>query len=412
MSHANPVPLRRSLAPRDPHEPHRVATPLELFFDLIFVVAIASAAAGWHHGLVEGHYGDIVNFVMVFFAIWWAWMNYTWFASAYERDDVVYRLLTFTIMVGALLLAAGVPDLFATGQSVLLVSGYAVMRFAMVAMWLRAAAGHPEGRRTALRYAGGIALVQLLWIGRLLVDDPGRLMLTFWLLVVAELLVPVVAERSALTPFHPHHIAERYALLTIIVLGEVILASVQAVQGALAQGREQGLLLVIVGGLLIVFSMWWLYFKRDHAPLFERSTRTTFTVGYGHYAIFAAVAATGAALAAAVDLVQGEGHTTPRAVGLALGLAVATYVGALTTLHAFVGQDRVETLGGGLVAGGAVVIGAVGLSVGTAVLLLGLLLSAAVAHSCVSSRAPAPVHADASPGTDGTDVAGLGPSHG
>ena len=405
MSHANPVPLRRPLGPRDPHEPHRVATPLELFFDLIFVVAIASAAAGWHHGLVEGHYGDIVNFAMVFFAIWWAWMNYTWFASAYERDDVVFRLLTFTIMVGALMLAAGVPDLFDTGQSALLVAGYAIMRFAMVAMWLRAAAGHPEGRRTALRYAGGIAFVQLLWIGRLLVDDPGWLMITFWLLVVAELLVPVIAERAAVTPFHPHHIAERYALLTIIVLGEVILASVQAVQGALAQGREQGLLLVIVGGLLIVFSMWWLYFKREHVPLFERSARTTFGVGYGHYAIFAAVAATGAALAAAVDLVQGEGETTPRAVGLALGLAVGTYVGALTMMHALVGQDRAETLAGAVVAIGAVVIGTIGLPMGTTVLLLGLLLAAAVAHSGVSSRRQALAP------TEGADAAGFDPSH-
>ncbi|MEO6997441.1 MAG: low temperature requirement protein A [Terracoccus sp.] len=173
---------------------------MELFFDLIFVVAISSAAAAWHHGLVEGRYSDVPQFLMVFFAIWWAWMNYTWFASAYERDDVIYRLLTFTIMVGALMLAAGVPDLFDTGQSVLLVAGYAVMRFAMVAMWLRAAAGHPERRHTALSYAGGITAVQLLWIGRLLVEDQGALTATFWLLVVGELLVPVVAERHGVRP--------------------------------------------------------------------------------------------------------------------------------------------------------------------------------------------------------------------
>ncbi len=381
-----------------------MATPLELFFDLIFVVAISSAAAGWHHGLLEGHYSDVLRFLMAFFAIWWAWMNYTWFASAYEHDDVVYRLLTFAIMVGALMLAAGVPDLFDAGQSVLLVAGYAVMRFAMVAMWLLAAAGHPERRHTALRYAGGITAVQLLWIGRLLVDGQGWLMATFALLVVAELLVPVVAERHGVTPFHPHHIAERYALLTIITLGEVILASVQAVQGALAQGREQGLLLVIVGGLFVVFSMWWLYFQRDHVPLFDRSVRTTFTVGYGHYAIFASVAATGAGLAAAVDVVQGEGHTTPRAVGLALALAVATYVGALTTMHAFVGRDRAETLGGALVAIGAVATGAVGLPVGTTVLLLGLLLAAAVVHSVLIQRRDDPVSSPQA------DPAELGPA--
>ncbi|HJQ45805.1 MAG TPA: low temperature requirement protein A, partial [Amycolatopsis sp.] len=258
MSHANVVPLRRRMQPRDPHEAHRVATPLELFFDLVFVVAIASAAAQWHHGLAEGHHGYLVNFVMVFFAIWWAWMNYTWFASSYDCDDVVYRLLTFAIMAGSLMLAAGIPDLFETRQSGLVVAGYAVMRFAMVAMWLRAARSHPEGRSTALAYAVGIAIVQVLWIARLGLAGATPLMVSFFALVVLELLVPIVAERRGITPFHPHHIAERYALLTIIVLGEVILASVQAVQGALAQGAESGLLALIVGGLLVVFSMWWL----------------------------------------------------------------------------------------------------------------------------------------------------------
>jgi low temperature requirement protein LtrA len=76
---------RRFVAPmaaRSPHEAHRVATPLELFFDLVFVVAIAQAAGGLHHAIAEGHVGDgIVGYLMVFFAIWWAWMNFTWFAS-------------------------------------------------------------------------------------------------------------------------------------------------------------------------------------------------------------------------------------------------------------------------------------------------------------------------------------------
>jgi low temperature requirement protein LtrA len=380
VTDVNVVPFHRRMRPRDPEETHRVSTPLELFFDLVFVVAIASAAAGWHHGLAEGHVGDLVGFLMVFFAIWWAWMNFTWFASAYDCDDVAYRLLTFAIMAGSLLLAAGTPALFATGQSGLVVAGYAVMRFAMVVMWLRAAASHPEGRRTALWYAGGIASVQALWIGRLLLDERPALMATFWALVALELLVPVLAERHGVTPFHPHHIAERYALLTIIVLGEVILASVQAVQGALGQGRQPGLLLVIMGGLLTVFSMWWLYFKRDHAVLFEGSPRVTFAVGYGHYVIFASVAATGAALAASVDVVQGDAHTTARVVGLAFAASVAVYVWSVAVLHAAVdGESRARFIGGA-VGAGALLIAAVSSSVGATVLLVGVLLALAVAQ--------------------------------
>ncbi len=374
------------MEPRDPHEAHRVATPLELFFDLVFVVAIASGAAQWHHGLAEGHLGDLVNFVMVFFAIWWAWMNYTWFASSYDCDDVMYRLLTFTIMGGSLMLAAGIPDLFGTGQSGLVVGGYAVMRFAMVVMWLRAAASHPEGRRTALTYAAGISIVQVLWIGRLLLEGRTVLLVSFFALVVLELLVPIVAERRGVTPFHPHHIAERYALLTIIVLGEVILAAVQAVQGALRQGAETGLLAIVVGGLLTVFSMWWLYFKRDHAGLFEGGVRTTFLTGYGHYLVFASVAATGAALAAAVDQVQGEAHTTARVVGLALAGAVVVYVWCLTAMHAMAGASVSEARVGAAVGLVLLLVAALAPPVGVTVLATGLVLSAAVAHHVWTTR--------------------------
>ena len=100
---------------RSPHEPHRASTPLELFFDLVFVVAIAQAASGLHHAIAEAHaLAGLVGYLMVFFAIWWAWMNFTWFASAYDCDDVPYRLAVFVQIAGALILAAGVPAMFET----------------------------------------------------------------------------------------------------------------------------------------------------------------------------------------------------------------------------------------------------------------------------------------------------------
>jgi len=67
------------MTPRSPHEAHRTATPLELFFDLVFVVAIAQAAAELHHAVSEAHaVQGLMGYLMVFFAIWWAWMNFTW----------------------------------------------------------------------------------------------------------------------------------------------------------------------------------------------------------------------------------------------------------------------------------------------------------------------------------------------
>ena len=98
---------------RDRDEEHRASTPLELLFDLCFVVAVARASSLLHHAISAGDAGSaVVSYVLVFFSIWWAWMNFTWFASAYDNDDVVYRLLTLVQITGVLILAAGVPRAF------------------------------------------------------------------------------------------------------------------------------------------------------------------------------------------------------------------------------------------------------------------------------------------------------------
>jgi low temperature requirement protein LtrA len=179
---------------RPPHEGHRTATPLELFFDLVFVVAIARAAAGLHHAILEQHVAHgVVGFTMVFFAIWWAWMNFTWFASAYDCDDTPYRLATFVQITGALVLAAGIPGMFdAMRPNGAVLTGYVIMRLAMVGQWLRAAAADPERRTTARRYAVGISVVQTAWVASLVVP-PSMSLPVFGLLVAAELAVPAWA---------------------------------------------------------------------------------------------------------------------------------------------------------------------------------------------------------------------------
>jgi low temperature requirement protein LtrA len=118
----------------------------------------------------------------------------------------------------------------------------------------------------------------------------------FLVLAVAELLVPIVAERSSMTPWHPRHIAERYRLFTLIVLGESVLWATLAVQSAFDTGHDRALLsLAGAVGVVIVFSIWWLYFDRPAHDLLT-SLRRAFIWGYGHYLIFASLAAVGAGL--------------------------------------------------------------------------------------------------------------------
>ncbi|MDQ1663131.1 MAG: hypothetical protein QOJ68_3111, partial [Blastococcus sp.] len=130
----------RPMTARDPQEEHRASSPLELLFDLTFVVAISTAAAELHHAISEAHVlAGLFSYLAVFFAIWWAWMNFTWFASAYDSDDALYRVLTVLKMAGVLVLAVGVPAAFEHFDLGTVVLGYTIMRIAMISLWLRAA---------------------------------------------------------------------------------------------------------------------------------------------------------------------------------------------------------------------------------------------------------------------------------
>ncbi|HEX2773645.1 MAG TPA: low temperature requirement protein A [Micromonosporaceae bacterium] len=337
-----PVWYRPMLA-RDREEVHRTATPLELFFDLCFVVAVAYAADGLHHDLAEGHIRHgLLSYPMVFFAIWWAWMNFTWFASAYDPDDDLYRLTTLVQIAGALVLAAGVPQAFTDGDYRVTTYGYAVMRLAMVTQWLRVARSDRERRPAAIRFAIGVTAVQIGWLGRLALPE-GWGARAFAVLVVAELAVPLWAERAAPTTWNRRHIAERYGLFTIIMLGESILATALAVQSAIGSGHAMTDLLAVAGsGAVIVFGMWWLYFDRPVDHLLT-SLRVGFLFGYGHYVVFACAAAVGAGLAVAVDYVTHSAPVSAVAAGYATAVPVAGYLVTVWALHVYPQQRGLTT---------------------------------------------------------------------
>ena len=289
---------------RDPQEESRSATPLELFFDLVFVVAVSLASHELLHFLeIDRYYDGVIRYLMVFFAIWWAWMNFTWFATEYDTDDWLYRVATLVQMAGALVMAAGIPDAMNELDNAVLVTGYVIMRMAMVSQWVRAAIQSPDTRQRALRYAVGVTLVQMIWVTAAVFGWRFTLPL-FVVGVVLELAVPVFAERAVPPRWHPHHIAERYGLFTIIVLGESVLASLNSVVAALEETDQKGdVIRVAVLGFVVVAAMWWLYFALPQAHLlrglWDRSRHIMFASviwGYGHYVIFASAAAVSAGI--------------------------------------------------------------------------------------------------------------------
>ncbi len=373
----------RAMGPRDRAETDRASSALELLFDLTFVVAVAEAAAELSHSLADGHpVSGTLSYLMVFFAIWWAWMNFTWFASAYDNDDVPYRLLTLLQMAGVLVLAAGVPAAFEDRQFATVTVGYVIMRVAMIGQWLRAARSDPPGRACALFFAGGIAVVQAGWLLRLALPERAG-MVAFVLLVLAELLVPPLAERRGPTPWNPEHITERYGLFTIIVLGECVAATTNAVQATRAGGGlTADLAAVAAGGLVLLFGLWWLYFLRPAGEHLRRRPELGFVWGYLHYGIFAAGAAVGSGLEVAAE--AGLHHIAASELSIALDVAVPTvmFLEILTVLHVLLSRDYRPGPAQALPAGGLVLLAALSatvLPVGAAVLLMSLPVAGLIA---------------------------------
>lgn len=302
---------------RDPHEAGRTASSLELFFDLVFVVAVSLASQNLHHFESEDHFSTaILRFGMVFFAVWWAWMGFTWFASSFGHDDWLYRCLSLVQMAGALIFAAGVPRAMNDLDFSVAVGGYVVMRLAMACNWLRVAHDSEESREIGQRYAGGIVVAQACWVGFLFLPDSIRLP-AFFILAALDMAVPLFAESQRPVTWHGHHIAERYGLFTIIVLGESILASATAIVHALDEATHYGSLIVLaITAFVIVACMWWVYFAFPQGDRLT-SNRRAFLWGYGHYFIFAAAAAYSAGIEVAIDF---DTHHT----GLAAAKAALT----------------------------------------------------------------------------------------
>ena len=174
-------------------------------------------------------------------------------------------------MVGVIVLALGLPDVFASideGETVdnrVMVAGYIVMRVAMVFQWSRAARQNPQYRPACLTYITTISVAQVGWLA-LLVADTTVAETFVWaaLLIRSSSPGPFIAERrKGGTPWHAHHIAERYGLLIIIALGEGIIGtivSLSAVVGPEGPGWSVDAVLIALAGVGLTFGLWWIYF--------------------------------------------------------------------------------------------------------------------------------------------------------
>jgi len=324
--------LRHRIRPmrgRDPRERGRTTTPLELLYDLTYVVAFATASDLLAQQLSHGDIWPALGaYIFAVWAVSWAWLNFTWFASAYGNDDLLFRIATIVQMIGVIVLAYGLPVSFeraSHGESpnnLLMVIGYIIMRVPQILLWLRAAREDPSHRKNAMSYVLIISVAQVAWLLTAIVPLPVGVTVTA-LIVVAlfEMIAPVVATRSyGFSPWNAGHLAERFALLTLITIGEVIAATTAAV-GTLTQavGWTLEAVLIASSGLVMAAAVWWTYFLVPSRWVLERRPERAFPWRYAHLALFGSITAIGAGLHLTTIAME---HGGVSLLGIALALAV------------------------------------------------------------------------------------------
>jgi low temperature requirement protein LtrA len=355
----------RRMRGRDPQERHRVATPLELLFDLTFATSFSLAASEVASVLAEGHFiAGLVGFGFASFAICWAWINFSWFSSAYDTDDWVFRIATMVQMIGVLVLAAGVPRMFISIErsgrldNSVMVLGYVIMRVALVFQWLRAAKDDLARRSVCLTYAATISIAQVGWVAQIVVPlAASRAIILGGILVLVEMAGPVLAERRAGgTPWHAHHIAERHSLFAIIALGEGVVGTVAALSAVVdRRGWTLDTVLVGVAGMGLTFGMWWVYYLVPSGEMLHRRRDRAAVWSYVQMLIVTSIVAAGAGLRLAAYFIEGRARITALAAVIAVGIPVGVFLGLMYALSYYLVRRFPLFQLGSLIATGGVV---------------------------------------------------------
>jgi low temperature requirement protein LtrA len=272
----------------------RRASYLELFFDLVFVVAIAQLA---HELDLDHSLRGFGIFAALYLPVFLAWQGFSFYADRFDTDDVIFRLVMFTAMLAIAALAIQIPDV-AHGDSAGFVVAYLVLRSLMVGLYLRSYRHVPVARPLIQRYAWEYSVAIGIWALSLAFEPPTRYVL--WGVALAwELSVPTLARRLfTAIPVHASHVPERFALFTIIVLGETIVVVALGTSGsewAVSSAAVAAL------GFAAAAAIWWVYFGGGGEVTLRPSPVAILVFTHVHIPLLAALTAFSAGVGLAIE---------------------------------------------------------------------------------------------------------------
>lgn len=240
----------------------RAVSWLELFYDLVFVATLIQL--GDFLGS-ELHLQGIGQFLVMLTAIWWVWFSMAFFQNRYVVDDLPHRILIFFQISAIAIMGISLRGAFGELATQFTIACVAT-RLALILMYARTMFSHPESRQFTARYVAGFSLASLVWTSSIFLPE-GYQWIAWLVGIGIELSVPQLSRISQyrrLWPVDKHHIAERFGIFIIIVIGESFIKFL-----GVTEGYSIGLPQISYGGvgLIVVFAVWWLYF--DDLPQTE-----------------------------------------------------------------------------------------------------------------------------------------------
>ena len=297
--------LSKSIRLRSHYHIQKPVSWLELFFDLVFVAAVAQVGTPLGHDYT---FAGLARYAFLFFLIWWAWLGHSMFNTRFLVDDSVQRILTLVQIFATAVMAANARDALSSRDSAGFAAAYAVVRFVLAIQYLRVArvAG---ARSLAFVHTSGFGIAALIWIGAAFVPTPLRFVL-WGLAFLIDVFTPVLsAHRTHRLPPDAAHLPERFGLFTIILLGESVMAIMRGIESQ--ENWPPQAALSAIFGLCIVFGYWWWYFDNSGAAE-ERRVHTqqaawTFqTWLYVHFPLYLSIAVAGIGVEHIISLHPGE----------------------------------------------------------------------------------------------------------
>ena len=310
----------------DPEDRERRATWLELFFDLVFVVAIAQLS----HELVEDHSAaGFLRFCGLFVPVWVAWQGFSAYADRFDTDDLAFRVKLFVAMLAIAALAILIPDVWHGEHTSGFALSYVALRVIMLGLYQRAYRAAPEARPLIRRYGAGYSLAVCIWLVSLAFPEPERYVLWGIALAVDLSLPPLSTRLHRMIPTHGSHLPERWGLFTIIVFGESIVA---VALGTSAADLELAAAIAAALGFLAVACLWWLYFDGHEGLTVEGRSAAMVVYSYAHLPLLIGLAAVSAGISLLIEEAGHDHLTSGAAVALVGGSAL--YLAALLTAQA------------------------------------------------------------------------------